>query len=210
VSATFQQGDHVCVLYETEDERVRTAAEYIAEGLKRGERCVYLSHSSDTLPRFHQHLKEAGIVPEEWVARSALIHLTHAETYLVDGVFDAERTLRMADVAVSAALADGFVGVRIVGDMCWLLQEVAGAEQVVEYEALLNHFFPHVRASALCQYDHRRLKADLIDHGLATHPMVMIDGRVKPNPFFRRFQEAVTRAPEPDTVNEKLEALRRL
>jgi hypothetical protein len=204
------QGDHVCVLYATEEERFRIAAEYTAEGLGRGERCVYISQSPNTVPGFHQHLRQAGIIADEWVERSALLHLTHVDTYLVDSAFDVDRMLRVLDEAVDAALRDGFVGLRLCGDMCWLLEEAAGSEQVVEYEALLNQFFPHVRASALCQYDVARLKADVIDHGLATHPTVMIEGRVKPNPFYKRFQEAVTRAPEPHNVDAKLGELRRL
>lgn len=208
--ATIQHGAHVCVLYETEDERLRIAAEYTAGGLRGGERCLYVSRSSDTLPGFHHHLRQAGIEPGEWIARSALIHLLHAETYLVDGVFNAERSLHMADESVEHALDAGFVGLRVCSDMCWVAEGAEGTEQVVEYEALLNHFFPQARASALCQYDRRRLKADFIDHGLATHPTVIIEGRVKPNPFYRRFQDAVTRAPEPHQVETRLGELRRL
>jgi hypothetical protein len=210
VLATIQPGDHICVLYETEDERLRIAAEYIAEGLRSGERCIYVSHSSDTVPGFHHHLRQAGINPNEWKTRSALIHLIHAETYLVDGVFDAERSLHMADESVEQALDAGFAGLRVCSDMCWVAEGVEGTEQVVEYEALLNQFFPHARASALCQYDQRRLTADFIDHGLATHPLVMIEGRVKSNPFYKRFQDAVTRAPEPHQVAVRLGELRRL
>ena len=59
--------------------------------------------------------------------------------------------LRLLNDAVESALNDGFIGLRTCGDMSWLLQEPTGAEQILEYEALLNQFFRGVRAAGMCQ-----------------------------------------------------------
>jgi hypothetical protein len=180
----FKQGDHICVLYESEDEQLAVAAEYLAHGLRQGERCLYVADSREALDRFRVALAEAGIDAAAMVARGALLERTKAEAHLVDGRFDSERMLGLLDDAVEAALNDGFAGLRTCGDMSWLLDDVPGSEQVVEYEALLTQFFQNVRAVGMCQYDQRRLPAHLIAHGIDTHPLVVVDRRSGPNPFF--------------------------
>ena len=133
---------------------------------------------------------------------------THAEAHLASGSFDSERMLALLNDAMEAALNDGFTGLRTCGDMSWLLLEPPGAAQVVEYEAHLNRFFHGVRGAGMCQYDRRRLPEHLIDHALATHPSVTLDGRHKANPFYKTPELAVGRAANPDGVRFKLGELR--
>ena len=37
----YRQGDHICVMYETPAEQLAVAVDYIADGLRRNERCLY-------------------------------------------------------------------------------------------------------------------------------------------------------------------------
>ena len=92
--------------------------------------------------------------------------------------------------------------------MSWLLKEPAGAEQVVEYEALLNQFFQGVRAAGMCQYDCRRMPAHLIDHALSTHASARLEGQHKPNPFYRPAALAMNRTAQVPDVGWKLSTLR--
>lgn len=204
------EGDHICVLYETEDEGLRIAAEYLAEGLERGERCVYVSASLSGLDQLHGMLRRRGIDPDDSVRRKALIHIVHADTYLAGGRFDSERLLSQLDVSVELAKKEGFTGLRACGDMSWLVEEPPGSAQLLEYEALIDQLLRRAQVTGMCQYNLSRLKASFIDHALVTHPVVMIEGRVKANGFYKSFQEALTRTPEPDRVEEKISQLRRV
>jgi hypothetical protein len=114
----------------------------------------------------------------------------------------------LLSTAVEEALRDGFEGLCAAGDMTWLIDEAPGSEELVEYEALLNHFYASNRALGLCQYNRRRLPARVLDHGIATHPTVRIGGPILlTNPFYERPEEAAHRVAEPDRVNEKIERL---
>ena len=42
---SYRQGEHIYAVYETEDEHLATAAEYLAEGLRAGERVFYVAES---------------------------------------------------------------------------------------------------------------------------------------------------------------------
>lgn len=207
----FKQGDHICALYESEHQQLSIAAAYVADGLTHAERCYYVGHSHLALARFRESLAREGIDVADAVKGRALILATHHDAHLIHGHFDCERMLRLLNEAVEAALNDGFIGLRTCGDMSWLLDQPAGSEQVVEYEMLLNQFFHAVRAMGMCQYDARRLPADLVDHALCAHSSVVIDGRHITNPHYSPALVVARRATASGAeLQNKVEELRRL
>jgi hypothetical protein len=179
----FRHGDHVCALYSSPAEQRMMAARFIAQGLRAGERCLFAGYSEADLVGFRDALRHEQIDPDEAHARGALILLTKEEAHLLDGCFDSERMLGMLNGAVEDALNEGYHALRTCGDMTWLLDDAPGSQQVVEYEALVTSLFQNVRAIAMCQYDRTRLPSALLDHGLGTHPTVLMDGHHLDNPF---------------------------
>jgi hypothetical protein len=109
----FAHGDHICVLYDSEDEQMSIAAEYVAEGLKTG-RAVPLCGAVRSPPwtGSNRALERAGASAGDVVARRALVQATHADAHLDGGRFDSARMLRMLDETVEDALNDGFTGLR--------------------------------------------------------------------------------------------------
>ena len=204
----FKVGEHICAFYETPEQQVAVAAAYLADGLRAGQRVMYVAESSEALGRFREALQGCGINLLSLDKRGALIEATHAEAHLADGRFDSERMLGMLNRAVEEALAAGFSGLRTCGDMSWLLLEPDGAEQVVEYEALLNPLFERMPASGMCQYDRRRLPPQLLDHALATHSTVVLDGKHTSNHFYRPPKVAINRTARPAGVGRKIAELR--
>ena len=205
---TFREGEHICVLFDTEDEQHAIGADYLADGLRKGRRCFYVGASRDALSRFRDALARTGLDVAHAVQSRALIEGLHAEVHLQGGSFDGERMLRLLNDAVESALNDGFAGLRSCGDMSWLLDEPPGYEAVVEYEALLNEFFRANRAEAMCLYDQARLPAGLLDHALATHSSAVVGRIHKPNRFYEAADTARRRRATPQEWPRKLSALR--
>jgi len=204
----FKPGDHVCALYDTREEQIAVATAYVADGLNRGERCLYVADSPTALYMFCESLDRFGVDSRSAVDRGALLLATKHEAHLVDGRFDCERMLRLLDDAVEKALNDGFVGLRTCGDMSWLLDNAPGSNQVLEYEALLSQFFQNVRAVGMCQYDRHRVQATLLDHALATHPTVVVEQRHKHNPFYIPGAAKMPAPLEPEELEWKFAQLR--
>ena len=205
----FKRGEHICVLYDTEDEQLNVAAEYLADGLRTGQRAFYVAESRTALTRFRGALTELGVQVIRAESRRALVLRTHAEAHLVDGQFDSERMLRLLNDAVEDALRDGFVGLRTCGDMSWLLTDPPGADQLVEYEAMLNDFFTGVPGCGMCQYHRGRLAVHLLDHALATHSSAVVDKRHITNPFYESPSVAMKRNADVGGFASKLSYLRR-
>ena len=204
----FSQGDHVCVAYDSPDEQLAVAVTFIADGLRRNERCLYAADSRDSLDAFRAALSAAGIDAAEAEQRGSLLLMTKDLAHLKQGRFDCERMLEMLNGSVEAALNAGYIGLRTCGDMSWLLDGAPGSEQVVEYEALLNQFFSSVRALGMCQYDRARLPQGLLDHALETHPSIVVDRRHRANPFYRNSWSAASPDTHPAGFDAKMAALR--
>jgi MEDS: MEthanogen/methylotroph, DcmR Sensory domain len=181
----FRQGEHICSLYDTEEEQLATAAAYLADGLSRGERGLYIGADRNAVLRFRTALGAVGLDAAALVERGALIEFTHDETYLADGKFNIERLITMLRESVQQAADDGFSGWRGCGEMSWLLTGAPDSEELSEYEALVNQLFSGARACAMCQYNRKLLPASLIDMALATHSIAVIAGRQRFNPFFQ-------------------------
>jgi hypothetical protein len=199
----YQQGDHICTLYSSPDEQLTAAIEYIREGLARGERCLYVCGEHD-VPSFRAALRGAGIDVKTDEARGALLLLTKHDGHLKGGCFDPAAMIRMLETAVTDALDAGFNGLCAAGDMTWLLDEAPGSEKLAEYEAALNHFYRSNRALGLCLY-RRTMPAALLDHCLATHPVVRVEGPILlTNPFYELPETAMSRNARPEDVSRKI------
>ena len=189
----YKQGDHVCTLYSDRDEQLAAAVEYLRGGLNRGERCLYVvgEHTPD---EFREGLRKGGIDVEAEEARGALLLLTKHDGHLSGGYFDPEKMINMLHAAVKDALDAGFAGLCAAGDMSWLLDEAQGSERIAEYEAHLNNFYPSSRALGLCLYNRNRLPPETLDHSMATHPHVRVDGNILlDNPFYEEPERAASR-----------------
>ena len=114
---------------------------------------VSMSAANKRRKRYRVELRRAGIEVEREEKRGALMFITKHEGHLKGGSFAAAKMIEMLRGAVKDALDAGFAGLCAAGDMNWLLDEAPGSHEILEYEALLNHFFgtPTNKASACRQ-----------------------------------------------------------
>lgn len=203
----YQQGDHVCTLFSSPDEQIHAASDYIRGGLARGERCLYTC-GEHTPGAFRGSLRAAGIDTAAEEKRGSLILITKPEGHLKGGSFKASRTIEMLNGAVRDALKAGFAGLCAAGDMTWLLDEAPDSHEIVEYEALLNHFYASNRALGLCQYNRHRVSAKILDTCLATHRHIRVEGpMILENPFYELPEDAMTIPRDGDGIEDKIAQL---
>lgn len=181
--ASLKQGDHVCPIYESVAEQLAVAIPFISQGLARGERCVYVAdqRSSEQLA---QALAETGVDIASESARGALRFLTKHETFLVEGKFEPREMIDLFGLEQTRAVENGFSGLRVSGDMSWVLGSEVTPEKLVEFEALLNKFCGSCRCVVVCHYDRTRFPAAVIQEVLRTHPVVILGEQVCPNPYY--------------------------
>ncbi len=206
----YQQGDHVCTLFSSPEEQLTAAIEYIKGGLARGERCLYVC-GEHSVREFTAALRSAGINVTAEEKRGALVIVTKESAHLKGGSFDPDKMISLLHVALKDALDSGFAGLCAAGDMSWVLDGAPGSERLAEYEARLNDFYQSNKALGLCQYNRNTLPSNVLDHCMATHAYVRIEGPILlENPFYEAPATAMHRtAASDDLVQGKLRQLAR-
>ncbi|CAG0958692.1 partial Sporulation kinase E, partial [Anaerolineae bacterium] len=179
----IKPGDHLCCLYESEEEHREIITPFLRQGLERGEKVIYIvdAHTADTVLGY---LRDDGVDVEAYLARGQLSIVTRDDTYLREGVFDPDAMIAFLRSAMDSALAEGYPAIRASGEMTWALRGLPGSERLIEYEAKLNHFFPGSQFSALCQYDQRRFDPAILLDVIHTHPIVLIGAESYNNFYF--------------------------
>lgn len=180
---THQAPMHICGFFDSEDERYEIILPYLKEGLENNEEVLNILEST-SYPDHCERLSNAGIPVEEKLATKQLKVLSADETYLKEGYFAADKMYDVVEKALIAAKDAGYKSIRACGDMAWALRTVDGTDELIEYEARLNQLTPKHSCSLICMYDVNRFSGRALADVLATHPYVILNGKIHQNPHY--------------------------
>jgi len=68
--------------------------------------------------------------------------------------------------------------------MDWLFLDKPDVNNLVEYEARLNQVLSKYNDPVICNYDLSKVSASVAMDIMRTHPLVIIGGLLRENPFF--------------------------
>ena len=179
----YPAGIHMCFIFDDEDERRRVLAKYIQSGLQDHDQVAYFV---DTMApdELKQHLLQMGVeLPEDTESRQCLV-TTAESTYCQDGTFKVERMLATLEHAYEHCCSEGFDGLRVTGEMNWVLRGYPGTDKLIEYESRVNEVLRRVPVTAICQYDARLFDGATLYQLLKVHPMMIVHGQVVKNPYY--------------------------
>jgi len=181
---TLKPHDHLCLIYESEEEWRGAAIPFLASGLKRGEKCVYVVDTS-TAGEIHKYLGKEKIDTSaaEKTGQSVILHETDA--YTREGSFDPDKMIAFLISETEKAIAEGYKALRVTDEMTWVLRGYPGSEKLLEDEAKLNRdLFPHYPCLALCQYDRWKFNPEIIKGVIVTHPILVRGNNVYHNFYY--------------------------
>ena len=164
----FRHGDHTCVFYQTEDALREVLTPFIADGLRRGERC-FCAQKSHIGKRLLFDLRFLGIDTDDAINRGALEIHTEDEVYLSNGRFNPAVMVDMLMSSLDDALDKGFTAFRTAGELSWASGSKSLCTQLVDYEKLVDRCFPGKPAVGLCQYDMRVFSPALLETIVEAH-----------------------------------------
>jgi hypothetical protein len=173
---------HVCAFFVTVDDEYRTLLPFVRDGLERGDRDVYVQ------PRRREdhadRMRAAGIDVDSALTRRQLQVLHSEDTYLRDGRFDQDAMLSALPALLDEGRKLGYSRTRLVAHAEFVLADQEDAHAFVEYEARLNEVLPLYPDVVICTYDLGEIGAVSAMDALRTHPMVIIAGVLRQNPFY--------------------------
>jgi sugar-specific transcriptional regulator TrmB len=148
--------DHVIFVYETQESKYDVLFNYIRHGLENGEAAVYVC-SEATPAQIKTAMKLFGIDVEKYEKANALNVLHYKEFYIIDGKFSIENTLSLWNKYYQEALAKGFKGLRVTGEMACFFEHNL-VKDLLEYEKSL-HKVLSIPIVAICSYRSDKLKS---------------------------------------------------
>jgi hypothetical protein len=169
-------GDHAALFYRTKADQLACALPYIAIGLRRNERCVYIA-VDNSIPEIAAGLENLGVDVAATQRTGALTICTKEESYLRFGPFEPEMMVDHFHAEADRAVEDGYAGLRAAGEMSWALDLPSAMAGLIQYEENLLAHWPK-RLTGLCQYDESRFPKHIIDRMISLHSIIVRGGRI--------------------------------
>jgi hypothetical protein len=86
---------------------------------------------------------------------------------------------------IQSGATAGYPRTRLVGHhMDWLFLDGPAVSNLLEYEARLNHVLSMHNDPVICNYDLSKISASVVIDIMRTHPLVIVGGLQRENPFF--------------------------
>ncbi|HEY1286753.1 MAG TPA: MEDS domain-containing protein [Burkholderiales bacterium] len=143
-------GVHMCHFYRGRDELAAVLVPYFAAGLRNHERCIWIAAEPLPAAAAKLSLERAGIDVDAALADGSLVLRDFSDWY---GESTSLRGIAVVDLWLAEearALADGYAGLRISGNVTFLTPETWPV--FMEYEDMLTRTFSGRRIVTLCTY----------------------------------------------------------
>jgi hypothetical protein len=176
--------NHVCAFFNTIDEEHRVLRSFFKEGFDHGEKAVHIVEA-DNREKYLKGLAEADINVQEVMETGLLEVLPWTDMYVRDHWFDQDAMLATVETLIQSGAAAGYARTRLVGHhMDWLFLDKPAVNNLLEYEARLNGVLSKYNDLVICNYDLSKVGASVAIDIMRTHPLVIIGGLLRENPFF--------------------------
>jgi DcmR-like sensory protein len=176
--------NHVCAFFNTIDEEHRVLRSFFKDGFDHGEKAVHIVESENR-EAYLKGLSAAGINVQEVMETGRLEVLPWTDMYVRNHQFDQDAMLASVESLIQSGAAAGYARTRLVGHhMDWLFLDKPAVNNLLEYEARLNGVLSKYDDLVICNYDLSKVGASVAIDIMRTHPMVIIGGLLRENPFF--------------------------
>jgi hypothetical protein len=174
---------HACAFFGGDEEEYGTLLPFMKDGLDLGERAIHFVHPEQR-DDHRRRLAGAGIDTAAAEERGQLEVRSSTEAYLRDGRFDLERMVAAFEELAAGDGRGGGARSRIVCRMDWAAEGGVVVDDVIEFEARVNHLWQRHDHAVVCSYRQEQVSGDAMVDILRTHPMVIVGGILRRNPFF--------------------------
>jgi len=169
---------HILFLYGSPEAKYNVLLNYFQIGLENGEAAVYVT-TAENLGQIRKAMKRHRINVEKHEKTDALRILRYDEFYIIKGRFNLSTTLGLIRKMYNEALAKGFKGFRIFGDMaCFFDHNLV--RELIEYEKTLHRVLD-LPIIGICAFNSNMLlkfsnPLDLYNELLRAHGTVLFSG----------------------------------
>ena len=143
-------GAHFCLFYRTKQDLIDILVPYFKAGLENNEFCIWVTANPLTPKQAENNLKKAVPDLDTYLKKGQIEILPYDRLYLYRGRFDRQRVLKKWADKLDQAIAGGYDGMRVTGNLSWVDEKVW--HDFIEYEHALNGTIDKQRIIAVCAY----------------------------------------------------------
>ncbi|MEV6781140.1 MEDS domain-containing protein [Streptomyces sp. NPDC051098] len=160
------RGVHACHAYRSRAEWAATVTASVREGVAQGQRVHFFADTAE--PSAIASLLRSGGVDVDTLLSSGQLRVTDTHrSYLERLPFDPDLLIAGLREACGEAVAQGYPGLRVVGEMNWHLRRPPGGDRLLEYELRVEaEVYADLPLTGICLYDRRDTPSDVL---LAAH-----------------------------------------
>jgi len=152
-------GTHIAYLCRDDDEMAEVLVPYIEKGLEENELCACII--SEMLSEKTRELLTNEIPDlQKYMAKGQLQFLSHHNWHSSNGSFDVQEALDGTVRKYEEALANGYSGLRVTGDVFWL--DESNWDSFMNYEDLLDEIAKDSKSLVICIYKETECTIDKI------------------------------------------------
>jgi hypothetical protein len=170
----FKRGSHTCLFYQSDDVLLEILTPFVADGLSRNERCFCVQKPA-VLKRLAHNLTFLGIDAKRETDRGRLELHTQDEVYFPGGTFEPRWLMDSLIRFIQKTRQDGYTAFRSAGDLSWVVEGRDEFNKVVNYEKMVDEYYPGQRAIGLCQYPLHHFSSDALESVSRHHRMTLAE-----------------------------------
>ena len=176
----LQEHRHVCAFFRSFEQENRCLMPFVRDGFERGDR--HVRFVQDDVGLVLAYLRGEGIDVDAAIARRQLEVFDAHATYLQGGVFDGNRMMADVKQILDEGRELGFRRTRLIAH-CEHMVSGSHSEAFLDHESRVNDVLQREDV-VICTYDTDTLTAGQALDILRAHPVAIIEGTMRENPYY--------------------------
>ena len=170
-------GTHFCQFYQTKEDLLDILVPYFKAGLENNEFCMWVTSDPLSKEEAENALRKAVPDLDQYLKRKQMEIIPHTMWYVKDGSLNLKMVLNSWIDKHDQALAKGYEGLRVTGNIAWL--ERKDWKIFADYEAEVNNAIGKFKMLAICSYSLDKCEAAEMLDVVSTHQFALIkrDGK---------------------------------
>src|SRR5271157_290963 len=165
-------GTHFCLFYETRGDLASVLVPFFEVGLKNNEYCACVTSEPLYDGVFKKAMRDAVPGFDEYLDKGHIEFIPYNEWYYEDGNFNLKKAFNGWLKKLQVALANGYDGMRVTGNISWLKRE--NWEEFIDYENEVNSTIGNSKMLAICTYPLDACDASGIVGAVSAHQFALI------------------------------------
>lgn len=185
----LKPGEHLCCIYEEDHQFLDTLSAFLAEGLTRKQKVLYIYNERAPEEVEHQ-LASQGNTVQAARENGRLVFHSYQDLFGASGAFDPQGLMNWIAAEIASALSGGYTALRLALEMSPAGEAAGGADAgsapavsatatsaLSQFESQLSEPGGFSDAIILCLYDRRRFDPAFLVEAMILHPS-FVEGAV--------------------------------